>query len=391
MRTYNEVVGFDYTSGEEWQDFVRKQMLPLHKSISKVIKLRERIEQLLGYNLSDLIKNNTSIRKILLGGINEKGEYRPNSLAKIYKEIFGISINPKEWVALGKQPGIDASEYIKCDISDTRFLQFIETIKECVDRLLSLVEVSNPEVDEDEIQEILENPEGIMDELKAIYTHLINISANHSCHTFFILNIRCIPRYYIEQAYPKLKDKFEGLTEFLGLEPKFVPDVKEEEIKRDYTLWGHKENGFASLLYRLNRLIWEHFETPMRGWRENPYSFRNGLQALFQDIPNLKENYIKKVERILGNWKLENLKLCDEKPVNLHEWDVKYYLEISGSLIIRYFNTYSNSYYKKVDRRVELPLFEVINKMSPALFVRLVNLEVEDKHLVYDGNYLGMS
>ena len=113
MKTCDEVIGFDYTSAGEWRDFVEKQMLPLHKSVSKIIKLREDLEQLLGNNLSDLIKDDISIRQILLGGVDERGEYKPNSLSKLYKEVLGISINPKEWVSLCRHLGPDASEYIK--------------------------------------------------------------------------------------------------------------------------------------------------------------------------------------------------------------------------------------------------------------------------------------
>lgn len=384
MKTYDEVVGFDYTNAEEWRSFVENQILPLHKSILKVVKLRKSLEELLSNDLSDLIRNNTNIKQILLGGVDENGDYKPNSLARIYREFLGVSINTKGWVSLSKQPGIDAAGYINCNFSNTPFLQFVKDIKEIVDRLLSLAEIDKEEVKDDETKDIFENPEKIVNELKEIYTRLVGISANHSYYTFFTINTRCIPRSYIEQAYPKLKDKFEEVAEFLGLEPKFIPDVKEEEIKRNYTLWGHKENGFVDLLYRLNEIIWRHFSE--RSF-DNPYFFREKLRFL-HGLPNLKEKYIEKVERSLGSWKLENLTIPGEEPVNLHKWDVEYYLEVKNALIVRYYNTYSDRYYKKVDRRIELPLFEVMDKMAPALFVGLVNLEVKGNYLVYDGNYL---
>ncbi len=384
MKTYDDVVGFDYTNAEEWQNFVKNQILPTYKSVSKIIGLREKLEELFRNNLSDLIRNSTNIKQILLGGVDENGDYKSNSLARIYKEFLGVSINTKEWVSLSKQPGIDAAEYIKCNFTDTPFLQFVKDIKEIVDRLLYLAEIDEEEVKDDEIEDILENPGKIVNELKDIYTRLVGISANHSYYTFFTINTRCIPRYYIEQAYPKLKYKFEKVAEFLGLEPKFIPDIKEGEIKRNYTLWGHKENGFADLLYRLNEIIWRHFSE--RSF-DNPYFFREKLKLLY-GIPDLKEKYTEKVERSLGSWKLDNLTIPNEEPVNFHEWDVEYYLEVKNALIVRYYNTYSDRYYKKIDRRIELPLFEVMDKMAPALFVGLVNLEVKGNDLVYDGNYL---
>ena len=259
MKTYDDVVGFDYTNAEEWRSFVKNQILPLHERISKIVKITENIEELLSNNISDVIRNNTYVKQMLLGGVNENGDYKPNSLAKIYREFLGISINTKEWISLSKQPGIDAAEYIKCNFADTPFLQLVKDVKEIVDRLISLAEISDKGIKDDEIKDVLENPEKIVDDLKEIYARSVSISANHSYYTFFTINTRCIPRYYIEQAYPKLKDKFEEVIESLGLEPKFIPDIKEEEIKRCYTLWGHKENGFADLIYRLNGIIWKSF------------------------------------------------------------------------------------------------------------------------------------
>jgi len=93
MKTYDGIVEFDYTNIGEWEDFVKKQILPLNKSISKLGGLREYLEnQINDDTLPGLIKDDTSIRQILLGGINEKGEYKPNSLAKMYKEMIGVSI-----------------------------------------------------------------------------------------------------------------------------------------------------------------------------------------------------------------------------------------------------------------------------------------------------------
>lgn len=367
MKTYDEVIGFDHTSAEEWRGFIEKQILPLHKSVSKVIKSREDLEQLLGNNLSDLIKDDISIKQILLGGVNESGEYKPNSLAKLYKEVLGVSINPKEWVSLCRQPGIDASEYIKCDFSDTVFLQFIKAIKDYVDNILSIVEVSSTEVDDGEIRGMLENPERIMDELKAIYTHLINISANHSYHTFFTLNTRGIPRYYIEQAYPKLRDEFEELAKLLGLESKFAPDIEKKELKRDYTLWGHKESGLADLVYKLNGIIWENFR------KDN---LRNVFE-LIAIVEDLNQKYREKVDRELNRigWNFPDY-------IDPHKWggSRKPYwhreYEIKGAWLSKCYEVPSWSRYSEQEVKFDgKSLMDLINDISPALLLGKVDYE----------------
>jgi len=361
MKTYDEVVGFDYTNAEEWRSFIKNQILPLYESISKIVKLRESIEELLSDNLSDLIRNNSNIKQILLSGVDENGDYKPNSLARIYREFLGVSINTKEWVSLSKQPGIDAAEYIKCNFTDNPFLQFVKDIKEIIDRLLSLAEIGEKWIEKNEVKEILENPGKIVNELKDIYTRLISISANHCYFTFFTINTRCIPRYYIEQAYPKLKDKFDEIVEFLGLEPKFIPYVKEEEIKRKYTLWGHKENEFADLVYKLNGIIWEYF-----GKEE----FREvcELIAVFRD---LKQEYLKKIDENLFrvDWRFPDY-------INPHMWGGSgrpYWhreYEIDGLWLGKCYEVPSWSKYS--EREVEFEgksLTELFNDISPALFL----------------------
>ena len=385
MKTYDDVISFDYTNTEEWRNFVKSQILPLHKSISKIVKLRENIEESLSNNLSDLIRNNTNIKQILIGGVDENGDYKPDSLARVYKEFLGVSINTREWVFLCKQPGIDTAESIKCNFADTPFLQLVKDIKEIIEKLFLLIEIdsqeiSKNEVKDDEIKEILENPEKIVGELKTIYDSLVSISANHSYHTFFIINTRCIPRYYIEQAYPKLKDRFEEVSEFLGLEPKFVPVVKEGEIKRNPTLWGHKEDGFAALIYKLNGIIWGHFE-------------KEEFRKIFEFVAivrNLKQEYCEKMNRKLSeiDWSFPNYISPNMNGGGGSPYWYREY-EIDGIWLSKCYEEPSWSRYS--EREVEFDgksLIELFNDISPALLLGKIYYEEKISYAYDDAKYL---
>ena len=105
----------------------------------------------------------------------------------------------------------------------------------------------------------MNSPEKILEIIKEIYRSVISISANYDYHIFFILNTRCIPRFFIEKAYPKLKENFEKVAEVLELEEKIVPDINDEKVRREYTLIGHKENGFADTLFDVQHTIWNYF------------------------------------------------------------------------------------------------------------------------------------
>ncbi len=373
MKTYDDVVGFDYTNTEEWRYFVKNQILPLHKYISKIVKLRENIEELLSNDLSDLIRNNTNIKQIFLGGVDENGDYKQNSLAKIYREFLGISTNLKEWVSLSKQQGIDAADYIKCEFSETEFLQFIKTLKEVTEKLFLLVEIDSQEISKNEVKELLENPEKIVDELKTIYDSLVSISANHSYYTFFAMNTKSIPRFYIEQAYPKLKDKFEEVSEFLGLEPKFFLGVKEGKIKRDYTMWGHKENGLAYLIYKLNGILWVYFEKE---------EFRKLFELITSNAEDLRQKYYENAKKSLDGigWEFPDYVRTTR------DTQEPYKYKIVGTMLTEYtlsVNTRGNhpwavygqsgltkrSRWLTMSKKCNISLLKLIDDLSPALFI----------------------
>jgi len=258
MESYDEIVGFDYTDENEWKNWIGEKFLPLHKQLSIILKLRESLENILKTNLKEAFSQRY-IQEILLGGITKEGEYTQNSLAKLYKDALGIYINPKEWVAYCRTGLNPVENGIECKFEDTSFLVFITEMKELVEEVLSGIEIEPQDIEDKEIEEIMNSPEKILEIIKEIYKSVICISANYDYHMFFILNTRCIPRFFIEKAYPKLKENFEKVAEVLELEEKIVPDINDEKVRREYTLIGHKENGFADTLFDVQHTIWNYF------------------------------------------------------------------------------------------------------------------------------------
>lgn len=273
---------------------------------------------------------------------------------------MGISINPKEWIAYCKQSGIDASDFIKYEFSDTVFLQFIKEIKGNTDKLLAIVEINVPEINDNEVREIIKNPEKIVEKLKVIYTSLIHISANYNYHTFLIINTRCIPRFYIEQAYPKLKINFEKVIELLSLEPKFTPNI-DEELKNYYTMWGHKVDGFADLVYKLNNTIWKYFS-------EENYNIEIGrntrvLAPIFGTIgtyPNLRTEYFEKCEKLLPENKFSDVRA--------------FYFTKNNDLYLEMYLGDSRSFVCKGSTTIT----ELLRVISPELFLGITYLVIQN-------------
>jgi len=379
MESYDEIVGFDYTDENEWKNWIGEKFLPLYKQLSIILKLRESLENILKTNLKEAFSQRY-IQEILLGGITKEGEYASNSLAKLYKDALGIYINPKEWVAYCKA-GLDpVKNGIECEFEDTPFLTFITRMKELVEEISSKIELEPQVVENKEIKEIIDSPEKILEIIKEIYKSIVNISANYDYHTFFILNTRCIPRFFIEKAYPKLKENFEKVAEVLELEEKFVPDINDEKIKRVYTLIGHKENELAHLLFRLNKEIWETIA------KIKIFEFA-GVVAL----SDLRKDYREKVKNSLEKigWKKPEYIQISDPPGSQHAsgysgpWYYTYYVE--GIMITRYHEcgwSAKGHYYDYTNEcNPRIPLLQLMSDISPALFLNYYWLQIKDNSI----------
>jgi len=258
MKTYDDIIDFDYTDESEWRGWIEKKFLSLYKQLTTLLQLRKSLENFLKTDFKKAFSQQF-VKEVLLGGVTKEGEYSDNSLAKLYKNALGIFIDPQKWIAYFKG-GLDPVENgMTCNFDDTTFLMFINELKELIERILEKTHTKQPTMEEGEVEEIRSSPEKLLEIIREIYWSLVAISVNHDYHMFFILNTRCIPRFFIERAYPKLENNFKDVAEILELEEKFIPNINDEEVRKGYTLIGHKKEGFADILYKIQHHIWDHF------------------------------------------------------------------------------------------------------------------------------------
>jgi len=376
MESYDEIIGFDYTDENEWKNWIGEKFLPLHEQLSIILKLRESLENILKTNLKEAFSQRY-IQEILLGGITKEGEYTPNSLAKLYKSILGISINPKEWVAYCRA-GLDPVENgIEYKFEDTSFLAFITEIKELAEEILSKIGTEPQVVKDKEIEEIINTPEKILEIIKEIYKSIMSISANYDYHMFFILNTRCIPRFFIEKAYPKLKENLEKVAEVLELEEKFVMNVGDEKVKRDYTLIGHKGNGFADVLFDMQHTIWNYFNFSKENfWNGEKWIDSKGIREIFSEVlqpRDLWQEYKEKIERIVTPLRRIEFETTDIGVIGYNE---TLYFVVRNALVIKAFNSYSpRTTYAFFDENFSIPFTEFMGKILPYIFTGIVLIE----------------
>lgn len=306
LKSYDDVIEFDYTNIEEWKKFIRDDLLPLYASILELRNLRHFFKHLPKKDFSFLLESNINIREMFLGGVNEEGEYNLNSIAKLYKEVLGISLNLNEWFIFSQQSGIKALKYIKINVTNPIFYEFMKKIKNIMDKLYAIIGINPPEINQKERKRFLDQPILLENKLKGIHPLIVNISATYNYHTFFCLNIRRIPRFYIELSYPRLKNNFEEFSEFIGFVQKFDPKIIDE--KEDFSIWGHKEDGIADLIYKLTKIIWEYFDRTTYVLDNGDYSHKNvffNSLGKIGKIINVKKAFFNKILP-----KLLNIKIC---------------------------------------------------------------------------------
>jgi len=349
MSSYEQIEGFEYWNKEAWKKFVNDYILPLYISSSKLLKLREEIIlRTQGKKLSNL---EDDLLKFLLGGINEEGDYENNSLALFTKNAFGIYTDPKQYVALEKE-GINSLEYVKVEVStETEFVKFLKDTSSLSSQIVSKVGLETTEVKE--VEELIKEPDKILEVLRELYEKVLQVTANYNYYTFFTISTRNLPFFYLTKAYPKLKEKFDEMKEFLSFREIYKPETEVQKIKEECTVWGQEKGGLSYLIFTLNNLIW---------WNIRPNS---SLLPIFnfvsQSFKDLKKEYLKKVEeelKLMG-WKLQEFfNYCYGCSVSF---------DVSGIVTRNWLN-------KELQRYEGKSLLEVLNDFSPALFLGYLNV-----------------
>lgn len=318
MQSYDDIERFEYWNIEAWRRFIQQNIVPLHQAASNLLSLKEYITDVLGSNggmtLSEVEEKSRDWLPFFLGGVSEDGEYKENSLAKLTRIIFGYYVNPKEWVILERETGIKASDYVKIYAETTVFLEFLSKIGEITTTLIKLAGIEIAQLGKGDVREVPDSGK-ILNLIKSIYMKSLELSANHSYYTFFILSTRKLPWKHLKKAYPGMENNFSAMSEFLSLERYFEPKLKEKDTKRDYTIWTYSEKGLGMTIYRLNKLIWDSF-----GKEE----VRNLFAILYLDVKDLKQDYIEKADQKLQEmgWKFPEYIEKSTSPYLQHKYKI---------------------------------------------------------------------
>lgn len=301
MRNYEDIDDFfDYTNKDEWIQYLKDDIYPLWKNSFILKEYFEGLKQ--DFNRVNFSGIKEEDKQLFLGGVIIRREemYTKNSLSKFYKSFFGLSIEDlSSWIAQEsyQEKLID----IKIIIQDTEFIEFLDQVFSGLDNCITLQNlVPIPDYPKFNYEGLKNEPIKVKDLITDFIRHILDISINYNYKTFFLCSINQITRHYVENAYPNFSQILDlmqgefGLTEFLWDNP--INNI-ESQIYKDYTIFCFPEynlnnmgKSFGGAICSLNELIWESFDSAR---------FRDILNILFRNVPNLKEDYKNRIKNQL--------------------------------------------------------------------------------------------
>lgn len=387
-------VDFDYTEEREWRNYFNSQVADFAEEAKALHEFRvELVRKYAGKHFNELQKE-WDYSQVLLGGVGEGGEYKERSLAKLYKDLFGLQF--EDLTEVVEKQRQDISPSTKIIVEDTHFSDFVaEAVEKAEDTLQKAYEkdiIHSPDVvSEYDFYDLLSAQENLTRLLSEFLYRLQYLMPNYSKRALFLWTLPKTTNRYLSVAYPKLKQRepWELLDNKLGIEPVFIPNIDEtgniaEEREQQYTVYDYRDGSLGNLSIELYGLVWDAFDSEVG----------EALQLVFPEVPNFRQQFLDeahgKLDQIGWNPPSRSKFELSGEEVNLSIVgnDGKYSgsrgdlteaeYRISGVVLDQYsysgYNTSGNR--TSGERECRLSLLKVLDELSPGLFL-LNGLEYE--------------
>ena len=282
----------NYADMGEWKKFVEDYIVPLRESANTLDEYWNYLRGHIDNKPLEKIENNEALKIILLGGVDEEGNYLDRSVAKFYNDFFGVSFSVK--VPTGMVSSSSFHDFITGIINKMK--EVIDSVKT---KGISVVDVKRSEINYDEL---LRNPEEVVRLIEDFYNKCAKITPNYNEYTLFVLNIRAITERYFNTAFPWLLGKFDEVRELLGLKQDFFPPVDDRRAEH-YVIWGFDWNNLGSKIKELYEYIW--------GINEE---LKDIQSQYFEGITDLKQEFLTSAKESIASLSYEIVKSYDEMP-----------------------------------------------------------------------------
>lgn len=289
-----QAANFDYTDEGRWSSYFDTQMRNFAEKAKTLHDFRQELVRKCDGIPYDELQEQWDYSQVLLGGVNENGEYRERSLAKLYKELLGLHFeNLKDVVEKQRQ---DISPSTKVVVGDTPFATFVAKALDKAETALQQAHendvIYNPDVEtEYDFYDLLSDQENFSQLLSDFMYRLQGVLPNYDEKALFIWTLDKTMNRYLSIAYPKLKDRepWEWLNDTFGLEPVFTPEIDEtgenvEDREQQYTVYAYRNGSLGDTLTDLYQWVWDTFDGEVG----------ESLRLVFPEVSNFKQEFVDK-------------------------------------------------------------------------------------------------
>jgi len=115
----------NYADKEEWAKFIRENIIPLRDSAEFLVNYWEYLRRRMDGVYIDAMDED--YKSLVLGGVSEEGAYLEGSVAKFYRDFFGVSLNVElpQYVSAVKE---GLTKGIMAVVSESLFVRFASEV-----------------------------------------------------------------------------------------------------------------------------------------------------------------------------------------------------------------------------------------------------------------------
>jgi len=187
------------------------------------------------------------LKFMLTHGIQPPGQRDKNSISNLVEAIFGASIDPEEYYVYARQ---NLPPSMEINIISSGIPVRLEVLYGLLKVALNISEKLGikppfPKVSPT-ADEVFSEPDKLPELFEKFLNSCSNLSVGVNDLMTFVFGIRKLTKRYIKHAYPELANRktLNEVTEILGLEKLFEPDIADKEKRDEYTIIGYPDYVF---------------------------------------------------------------------------------------------------------------------------------------------------
>jgi hypothetical protein len=245
-----------YYSEDAWRKYFNVDLADFYSCVAGFLNIRDKvIQQISDQTIGELIKNSELWKTVFFGGFtaDESKPYHENALAKFYDEVFGIGVSDISAVISRLKEGStleSATEDIKPTIREET--PIIRRLSELKPKLETIYKILRDIVDKPSAKEYkIEDSFFGLNALRDILNTGKRLLPLYNPLSFFIMSVYSIPKFYVQEAYPKLfeEDTKKILEKYdIRIVRLLEPDLPDEKIRSERAIIGLARDCVGYLL-----------------------------------------------------------------------------------------------------------------------------------------------